>query len=157
MTNTLAGEAGPAWASELLGDTLVNAAGEEIQTSTLEGKKVALYFSASWCPPCRTFTPKLVDFYNKTAESHDDFEIVFISGDKNGKAMTKYLHKMPWLAMPFNREKGSGVFQKFGVRGIPSLIVLDEKGEVVDASARAAVTDAPDEAYDGWFASASED
>ena len=30
----------------------------------LKGKKiVCFYFSASWCPPCRMFTPILKEFY----------------------------------------------------------------------------------------------
>ena len=38
-------------------------------------KYVGLYFSASWCGPCRSFTPKLIDFKNKHA---DNFEVVLI-------------------------------------------------------------------------------
>ena len=31
----------------------------------LEGKVIGIYFSAHWCPPCRGFTPKLVEWYGK--------------------------------------------------------------------------------------------
>ena len=143
------------WASTLLGDALVKTGSDKVETSSLEGKKVGIYFSAHWCPPCRFFTPKLVEFYNKTTESHDDFEVVFVSSDKDLAAMTKYHHKMPWLAMPYNREEAQTVGKKYGVRGIPTFIVFDEKGEVVDATARAAVTADPDGAYDKWFGAAS--
>src|ERR1700720_964634 len=44
----------------------------------LEKKKlIALYFSAHWCAPCRKFTPKLVEYYNRVATQHPEFEIVF--------------------------------------------------------------------------------
>jgi thiol-disulfide isomerase/thioredoxin len=36
---------------------------------------VALYFSASWCKPCREFTPKLVELYNKKKAEGEDFEV----------------------------------------------------------------------------------
>ena len=44
----------------LLGSTLTSKEGN-VPTASLvsEGKIVALYFSAHWCPPCRGFTPKV--------------------------------------------------------------------------------------------------
>ena len=40
---------------------------------------------------------------------------------------------MPWLALPFSeRERKGALSSKFGVRGIPSLIVLEaETGKVI--------------------------
>ena len=40
---------------------------------------VGIYFSASWCPPCKTFTPKLIEFYNKVNENKKVFEIIFVA------------------------------------------------------------------------------
>mmetsp|Transcript_119915 Transcript_119915/g.274753 ORF Transcript_119915/g.274753 Transcript_119915/m.274753 type:complete len:81 (-) Transcript_119915:67-309(-) len=47
---------------ELLGPTLVGQDGN-VDTSSLDGKTIGLYFSAHWCPPCRGFTPKLTESY----------------------------------------------------------------------------------------------
>jgi thiol-disulfide isomerase/thioredoxin len=33
--------------------TLINAKNESIKVDALVGKTIAVYFSASWCPPCR--------------------------------------------------------------------------------------------------------
>ena len=39
--------------------TLVNARGEVVSAASLAGKVVGFYCSASWCGPCRSFTPRL--------------------------------------------------------------------------------------------------
>jgi hypothetical protein len=38
---------------------LVNARGETVTAASLAGKVVGFYCSASWCGPCRNFTPRL--------------------------------------------------------------------------------------------------
>lgn len=89
-----------------------------------------MYFSASWCGPCHRFTPDLVETYNELS-SNGDFEIVFVSADKDDESFTEYFSKMPWLAVPFSdseaRKNLDGVFQ---VMGIPHLVIIDETGKV---------------------------
>ena len=44
-------------------------------TAALSGKDVVgLYFSASWCGPCKRFTPMLRDVYNILKQSGKSFE-----------------------------------------------------------------------------------
>ena len=51
----------------LLGETLVDSAGQAHPTArALAGKEaVLLYFSASWCPPCKHFSPQLIATYKR--------------------------------------------------------------------------------------------
>ena len=88
---------------ELFGSTLTNAKGENVSVSTLERKKVGVYFSAHWCPPCRGFTPMLVDFYGEVVGQEKPFEIVFVSSDRDANSMKEYMTEtnMPWLAVPY--------------------------------------------------------
>ena len=91
-----------------------------------EGKRYILcYFSASWCGPCKTFTPKLREWYS-THASKDSCELVFISGDESEEKMVEYYKDMPWLALPFEyRDLEEELGVRFKVRGIPTLVVLD--------------------------------
>lgn len=86
------------------------------------------------CPPCRRFSPLLIEFYTCHKEMYpNDLEIVFVSSDRDLKSFEGYFSSMPWLALPFeNRNWVEKVKRKFGVRGIPSLVILDTiSGEVV--------------------------
>jgi thiol-disulfide isomerase/thioredoxin len=43
---------------------------------------IGLYFSASWCPPCRSFTPKLNDAWKLAGEAGKKVQIILVSGDQ---------------------------------------------------------------------------
>lgn len=97
-------------------------------------KYTALYFSAHWCPPCRMFTPKLVEWYNSFKAKHPDFELVFVSSDQDEAAMDEYIKgdNMPWPYVKFDKAQGE-IFRKYSSDGIPYLVLIGEDGKALTA------------------------
>ena len=120
---------------ELLGTELVDATGDKVETSSLEGKVIGLYFSASWCGPCRAFTPQLVEFRDR---NDDKFEVVFVSSDRSGEDQQAYMkdYDMEWPAIPFDSPLRQELGAKYGIRGIPSLIIIDDQGNLITKDGR---------------------
>jgi nucleoredoxin len=103
----------------------------------LEKKKlIALYFSAHWCAPCRKFTPTLVDYYNRVAPQHPEFEIIFVSSDKSQFGMDTYMREanMPWPAIDYQKLGGKDAIKKYAGDGIPCLVLVDQTGKVISDS-----------------------
>lgn len=112
-------------------DFLIRNNGDQVKIDSLKGKKIGLYFSASWCGPCKRFTPILAEVYNELSRQ-GDFEVIFVSGDEDDEAFKGYFSKMPWLAVPFSdSETRDKLDELFKVMGIPHLVILDENGKVV--------------------------
>jgi nucleoredoxin len=100
----------------------------------LNRKKIyGLYFSAHWCPPCRKFTPQLVDYYKRIEREHPEFEIVFISADKTADAMAGYMRDtgMPWPAIDYAKVSGMTALNKYLGSGIPDLVIIDGSGKIL--------------------------
>jgi nucleoredoxin len=117
--------------------SLRNGALGHFDDEELEKKKlIALYFSAHWCAPCRKFTPELVDYYNRVATQHPEFEIVFVSFDKSQFAMETYMREanMPWPAIDFQKLKGKDAIRKYAGDGIPCLVLVDATGKVISST-----------------------
>ncbi|KAF1334788.1 Nucleoredoxin, partial [Globisporangium splendens] len=133
----------------LLENELVTKNDGVVPTSqALNGKKViGLYFSGSYCPPCRKFTPLLEIVYDEVVEQKiDDFEIVLVSSDREEQKFAEYYAEMPWLALPYEkRQLKVDLCEKFGVKTVPTLIFFNEKGEVVEREGRNFITEKRDD------------
>ena len=142
------------------GKKLLTHSGELVDADTaLAGKKViACYFSAHWCPPCRQFTPKLKEFYEKLGGS--PLAIIFVSSDQNEQSMKDYFaSQADYLAVPFGDKKLSeALTSACSVEGIPTLAVVDKNGKMLHGNGRGDVTSlSPQEAYEKWEKLSSEE
>jgi len=59
--------------SSLFPGKILDSKGKSVSSKVLDNKIVGIYFSAQWCPPCRHFTPSLVEFRNKNAKEFEGF------------------------------------------------------------------------------------
>ncbi|KAH9598749.1 Thioredoxin-like fold [Trypanosoma melophagium] len=123
-------------------------------TSALAGKKyLMLYLSASWCRPCRLFTPELAKFYESFHETLN-FEIVFVSQDRDSRSMLAYFFNPKysrsavrggegshgnWLALPYEQAGSVSkmLMWRYKIPGIPTLLLFDlESGKLMTRKAR---------------------
>lgn len=136
--------AGTALWTQLVGEQVRTKDGNKPTAEVFADKKVVgFYFSAHWCPPCRGFTPFLSATYEDMVEEHPEFEIVFVSADRDTAQFESYYSEMPFLAVPFeNRAQQAALSRAFQVSGIPMLIFLNSKAEIVSMDGRMLVAEA---------------
>lgn len=101
---------------------------EKIETKTMwanDVKSIGFYFSAHWCPPCRTFTPQLAKLYKEAQTTCPGCRIIFISCDRDENSFNSYRSEMPWSAVPLN----SGTILKayFQFSGECSIDLIDSR------------------------------
>lgn len=140
-------------ALDFLPAVLHNAEGEEIEASSLEGKFVGVYFSAHWCPPCRSFTPKLVEFRDKNVDQN--FEVVFVSFDNSDDEKAAYIEEaeMKWPSFPGSKtEEANALALKVEIQGLPTLAVFAPDGTLITTDGRQHVLFSPKKALTKWKA-----
>uniref|UniRef100_A0A1I7Y2N3 Thioredoxin domain-containing protein n=1 Tax=Steinernema glaseri TaxID=37863 RepID=A0A1I7Y2N3_9BILA len=124
----------------------------------LKGKIVGLYFSAGWCPPCRQFSPKLKRFYDKVKAAGKNFEVIFVSRDREAEDLVEYYedHHGAWTYLEFGNPKIQELLEKYEIKTIPALRIVKPDGSVIVEDARTQVadkgTDGALELFESWEA-----
>ena len=118
---------------DIIGNELIDNKNQNYELKDMTNNKYfGLYFSAKWCGPCRKFTPKLIEFYNKV----ENFEVIFISLDSDETEFNDYFSKMPWKSLPFDNDKSEKLSEFFSVQGIPSLVLVDYEGNLLTSQGK---------------------
>ena len=109
-----------------------------------------VYFSAHWCPPCKVFTPKLVQYYNDKQLNDKGIQVILVSQDYTERDMRQYMlgAGMPWPALAFEWKDKLEVINKLAGPGIPNLVFLDATGTILADSFDGAKYLGPDRVLD---------
>ncbi|PAV63617.1 hypothetical protein WR25_20868 isoform B [Diploscapter pachys] len=112
--------------------------GREVNASDhLRGKIVVLYFSASWCHPCRDFFPYIKEFYDRLAPYRNAVEVVLVSRDYMRFQLSEYYekHGCSWAYIPLKHPIVNQLFQRYNVEALPTCLVVNSDGQVIDGHA----------------------
>jgi peroxiredoxin len=112
--------------------------GKEIKLSSYKGKYVLVDFWASWCGPCRTENPNVVEAYNKFKDKN--FDILGVSLDRPGEK-DKWLKavkddKLTWSHISDLQYWNSAVVPLYKIEGIPYNVLVDPSGKIIAENLR---------------------
>ncbi len=121
--------AGPPEQGEIAPDfTLTTLDGAKTLTlSDFRGEVVYIDFWASWCGPCRRAFPEVKELYKEYSKA--GLEVLAVSLDKTTKPAIKFFDKQEAL-FPGLHDLGGKVATKYGVKSIPTAIIVGPDGKI---------------------------
>ena len=114
--------------------TLNDLQGNQVKLSELEGKLVVIVFTTTWCAYCRKELPNLKTLYNKF--NTRGLEILNIDIQESVKKVSLFTEK---YGLPFRTllDSNGTIAQMYGVRGVPSNVLISKEGVIICRQCRA--------------------
>lgn len=115
--------------------TLADFDGKPVPLAELKGKRVVLNFWATWCGPCRTEIPHLIE----AQEKYGPRGIMFIGAavEDNADSVRDFgkAYGINYPVAMAGKDQGIALLRALGnkIAGLPFTIVLDRQGNIVAA------------------------
>jgi len=106
--------------------------GRTVSIESLRGTPVLVHYWATWCEPCKVDIAQIRELAAKYGPKR--FAVVGIALDSDRQQLDKFLQAKP-IAWPQLHEAGGldgRLAEELGVLTLPTMILLDAKGNVVD-------------------------
>lgn len=112
--------------------------GKEVSLSSLKGKVIILDFWATWCGPCKASFPEMQQLVEKYKDN-ENVAILFVNTFENTpkreKDITDFITKNKYdfhviLDAPIKDSRNFEVADSYGIRGIPTKIIISPEGKI---------------------------
>lgn len=110
---------------DLVGKTLE---GDEIKVSDYKGKVVIVSFWASWCGPCKKELPVLAGI--QKSATPEKLQVISVNIDEDRQLFKKLVAIVSNTQMKIVHDGKKKTSKKYGVEGIPHMVIIDEQGKV---------------------------
>ncbi len=106
-----------------------------ISLNNFKGKYVYIDFWATWCGPCRHELPEYIRLHSEYKGK--DIAFVSISLDENKKNWEKSIleHKPEYISLIAENGWNSKVSKAYQISGIPTFVLIDREGKIIDTQA----------------------
>lgn len=105
---------------------LKDSEGFNVTLDQFRGKVVLLNFWATWCGPCKIEMPAMERLYRSF--NRGDFEILAVSTDAQGAAVTRPFQKETGFTFPVLHDADFRIGLRYGARQLPMTFLIDRKG-----------------------------
>ncbi len=110
--------------------SFTDGSGKEISLTTFKGQVVVLNFWATWCAPCVREMPTLDRLQAKLGG--DGLAVVAVSQDRGGPAVVApFFKELGIRELKVYLDPGGELAQEFGLKGLPTTLLIDAEGRVV--------------------------
>ena len=102
--------------------------GNRIELKELQGKGVFLNFWGTYCPPCEKEMPIMEKLYHEYKPQ--GIEMIALNVNEKDLAVRTFAERYK-LTFPVAIDVGMRISEAYGIRHLPTTILVDEHGEVV--------------------------
>jgi peroxiredoxin len=108
--------------------TLPTIEGPALASTDLRGKIVLINFWATWCGPCKEEMPAMQRLHESLSDK--DFALIAITTEQQRESILGFAKSLR-LSFPFLLDPSKDVSAAFGVRGLPTTVIIDRSGNIV--------------------------
>lgn len=95
-----------------------------------KGKVVLLNYWATWCAPCVEEMPSLERLHARLGGG--DFTVLAVSVDRQGLTIVRpFLERIALRQLPIYLDRSGASMRAFGIRGLPTTMLIDREGNEV--------------------------
>jgi thiol-disulfide isomerase/thioredoxin len=120
--------------------TVPGLTGQPLSLAEFSRQVVLLNFWATWCLPCREEMPALERLYQRYRDR--GFTILAISVDRSPSAVWPFVQQFR-LSFPVGLDPEASVAREYGMRALPTTVVIDRAGQIVAGAVGARAWDGP--------------